>query len=251
MKDQVAIVGVGETAYERGSGKSMLALALEAARGAIRDAGLHKEDVDGICAYAAVSTEGVQDALGIPEVTWCTNTAFHFIPGQSLATAAHAVYSGACETALVVWASNHTSLTPRIGPPVQIANLFSESAEAYAAWASRYFHEYGLSPETLGLIAINSRTNASRNTNAAMKAPMTMDDYLHSRTIREPLRLFDMEIPVDSGNAYVLTTAERARGLPTGPSSSTPPRRGCGAPGASTTRWREATRTSPTGLSRG
>ena len=217
MQDQVAFVGVGETEYGRGLNRSVLSLALDAAKAAIADAGLRKEDIDGICGSGGLPSEAIQDALGIPEVTWGGNTAFHFIPSQSVASPAHAVHSDACETALVVWATNHAQFARRMTAPVNVAKLFSQSAEAYTAWAGRYLHDYDVPAEALGLIAINSRTNAALNRNAAMRTPLTMDDYLNSRWIREPLRLLDMEIPVDSGNALVLTTAERARDLPKKP----------------------------------
>jgi acetyl-CoA acetyltransferase len=44
-----------------------------------------------------------------------------------------------------------------------------------------------------------------------------MEDYLAARMIREPLSMLDMDIPVDGGDAFVLTTAERARDLPNRP----------------------------------
>ena len=48
------------------------------------------------------------------------------------------------------------------------------------------------------------------NPAAAMRAPLTMDDYLAARMIREPLCLYDMDIAVDGGDAFIITTAERA-----------------------------------------
>ena len=87
-------------------------------------------------------------------------------------------------------------------------------AAAYAAWASRYLHEYGATREPFGRVAINSRTNAAANPLAAMRTPMTMDDYLAARMIREPLCMLDMDLPVDGADAFVLTTAERARSMP-------------------------------------
>ena len=53
-----------------------------------------------------------------------------------------------------------------------------------------------------------------RNPAAAMRGPMTIDDYLAARMIREPLCLFDMDVPVDGADAFVVTTTERARDLP-------------------------------------
>jgi acetyl-CoA acetyltransferase len=87
-------------------------------------------------------------------------------------------------------------------------------AVGYTAWASRYVHEYGTTREQLALVALNGRANALRNPAAAMHEPMTMDDYLSARMIRWPLCLYDMDVPVDGADAFIVTTAERARDLP-------------------------------------
>ena len=47
LRDQACIVGVGETAYTRGSQKSGLRLVLEALRHAIADAGVTTHAIDG------------------------------------------------------------------------------------------------------------------------------------------------------------------------------------------------------------
>jgi 3-oxoacyl-[acyl-carrier-protein] synthase III len=51
LRDKYAIVGVGETAYMRGSGKTTRALATWAVRNAIEDAGLKPADIDGMLSY--------------------------------------------------------------------------------------------------------------------------------------------------------------------------------------------------------
>jgi len=51
LRDKYCIVGVGETEYSRGSGRSTRALAVEAVRKAILDAGLKASDVDGMLDY--------------------------------------------------------------------------------------------------------------------------------------------------------------------------------------------------------
>jgi acetyl-CoA acetyltransferase len=88
-------------------------------------------------------------------------------------------------------------------------------APAYTAWASRYMHEYGVGKEAFGRFAVNMRTNAAQNPFTAMRAPMTLDDYYAARMIRWPLSMLDMDIPVDGADAFVLTTAERAKSLRT------------------------------------
>src|SRR5262249_16481950 len=62
-------------------------------------------------------------------------------------------------------------------------------------------------------IAINNRSNAMRNEHATLRDPLTMDDYLAGRMVRDPMCVYDMDYAVDGADALVLTTAERARDL--------------------------------------
>jgi acetyl-CoA acetyltransferase len=227
IKDQVAIVGVGTTPFGRSlEGRTGLNLALEASVNAIRDAGLTATDVDGICAsamagYGSSNADpiGLQEALGIPETTW---TATIPIPFPFLVSeAAHAVFSGACETALIVHSLNRIASSQsagrdpfrrRLAPPGRPSGRPFPEAD-YAAYAARYMHDYGAPKEHFGLVAINERSHASRNPHAIMRDPITMDDYLAARPIRWPLGLLDMDVPMDGADAIVVTTAERARDL--------------------------------------
>ena len=61
------------------------------------------------------------------------------------------------------------------------------------------------------------RTGATRNPLAALRDPLTLEDYMNARMVREPLCLLDMDFPVDGADAFVLTTTERARDLPRRP----------------------------------
>ena len=68
IKDKAAIIGIGETNYNRESGRSELEMAVEAAEKAISDAGLTSSDIDGILKFTADSTPQGELAacLGIP-----------------------------------------------------------------------------------------------------------------------------------------------------------------------------------------
>ncbi|MGI9643009.1 MAG: thiolase family protein [Acidimicrobiia bacterium] len=232
--DQVAIVGIGRSPYSRDrQGATPGSLVLEAAIAAIRDAGLAAKDIDGVCG-SAVKAQYVQAALGIPQVAWFANPPM--VIGNQLVAAVAAVHAGMCDTALVYhhgyrtpgtsrkaandparrrstlgggdprswWGTGHNEIGPR--------SMFG--AVAYAAWADRYLEDHGYGRETLGLIAINSRTNAADNNNAVFREPLTMDDYLAGRMVRDPLCVFDMDVPVDGADAFIVTTTDRAQDLP-------------------------------------
>ena len=233
-KDRVAIAGVGLSPYYRDrQGVTPGSLVAEACIAALRDAGLGREDVDGLCG-SMVAAQYVQAALGIPEVTWFANPPA--VIGNQIVAAVAAVAAGMCETALVYhhayrlpWASRAAARDPfRRRATLGVADARSGwgtghveggpnsliGAVPYAAWAGRYLNDYGYGRETLGLVALNSRTNAAGNPNAVFRQPMTMADYLDGRMIRDPLCVFDMDVPIDGADAFVVTTTERARDLP-------------------------------------
>jgi acetyl-CoA acetyltransferase len=228
VKDQVAIVGVGTTPFGRSlPGRTGPNLALEAARNAIRDAGLRAADIDGICASAmgyygsaGANPAFLQEALGIPETTWEATIPIPFT--FPLLNAVNAVFSGACTTALVVHSLYRVGASRSAGnDPFRARTVGAwgglrgpwPTSDGYAAFAARYMHDYGATREDFGLVAINERQHASRNPHAVMRDPITMDDYLAARLVRAPLGLLDMDVPIDGADAIVVTTAERARDL--------------------------------------
>ena len=224
VKDKIAIVGVGSTPHLRDAGATARTLALRAARDAIRDAGLRAEDIDGISGSNRVQSWEIASGLGLPRVQWWVNNPipFHF----QLIEAVNAVHSGACEVVLAYHATTRASGTSRSAAADPVRALQGPGgnrpahtpdtvagAVGYAAWAARYLHEYGVGREALGRVAINNRSNAARNPHAALRTPLTMEDYLAARMVREPLSMLDMDYPVDAADAIVVTTAERAADL--------------------------------------
>jgi acetyl-CoA acetyltransferase len=233
-RDQVAIVGLGRSPYARSrDGCTPGSLVIEACLAAARDAGLGPSDIDGLCG-SMVAAQYVQAALGLPRVSWFANP--QAVIGNQVVAAVAAVHSGMCDTALVYhhayrlpWASRSAARDPmRRRSTTGVADARSWwgtghndpgpgsmfGAHAYAAWAGRYLHDHGYDRRTLGLVALNSRTNAAANPNAVYTEPLTMDGYLAGRMVRDPLSVYDMDIPIDGADAFVVTTAERARDLP-------------------------------------
>jgi acetyl-CoA acetyltransferase len=229
IRDQVAIVGLGTTGFSRDAGgRSSKSLACEASIGAIRDAGLEAKDIDGI--VGPLEPGGPQPhemgaALGLPRVT-------HFsspmpVAMFALVNAMNAIFSGACDNVLLYYAYQRLPWNSRSAAADPFRRHFQMgvvpypeatfAAAAYAAWASRYIHEFGARREDFGWVALNMRANARRNPLAVMKAPLTMEGYLRARMIREPLCLLDMDVPVDGADAFVLTTTQRARELTKNP----------------------------------
>jgi acetyl-CoA acetyltransferase len=224
IRDRIAIAGVATTPYTRDRGKTLGAMTLEACIGAVRDAGLTARDIDGLCG-SSVPTYTVASGLRLPELRWHANFQIPFT--THLIEAMNAVFSGACETVLAYHSTYRAAGTSRsaagdpfrarAGPGFNVPSRNPDSifgAVGYAAWASRYLYEYGFGREELALIPISDRSNASRNEHAALREPLSLEQYLAGRMVRDPFCVYDMDYPVDAADAFVITSAERARDLP-------------------------------------
>jgi acetyl-CoA acetyltransferase len=224
MQDQVAFAGAATTGFvARNSGRSQASLVAEAATSVLRACGLTKGDIDGLCGSVPGAPQ-VQSMLGIPAVTWFANPLIPFV--NQVAAAASAVHAGMCEVVLAYHAAYRLpwNTLSSLQDPFRRGGMLGASMPTpgpetiaggvgYTAWASRYMHDYRAPKEHFGLVSINDRTNAARNAAAAMREPITMDDYLAARMVRWPLCLLDMDVPVDGADAFVITTPERARDM--------------------------------------
>ena len=81
----------------------------------------------------------------------------------------------------------------------------------WALWTKRYMHEYGLTEEQLGLLAVQQRQNAILTGRSQMNKPMTLDEYLRSPIVSDPLRIPDCCLISDGAGAFVMTSRDRAR----------------------------------------
>jgi acetyl-CoA acetyltransferase len=221
LRGKVAIVGAAES-DEMGKlpHKSALALHAEAARNALADAGLTKNDVDGVWSAGLWMAAETAEYMGLrPRYVDGTQ-----IGGCSfLAHVQHAmaaINSGVCDVALITHGESGAS---RIGMPgtrfgtdsvrMQFENPFGLAGPptGYALAAARHMHDYGTTSEQLAELAVATRKWASLNPRAAMRDPITVADVLASRMIAWPLHLLDCCLVTDAGGALVLTSAERAR----------------------------------------
>ena len=227
LMDKCAVTGVGETVYSKNSGKSVVALQMEASLKAIADAGLKPSDIDGVIPYGnldVVAEEFVTN-LGIQDLRFSATTP---LGGASCVAAIQAAVS-----ALVAGVANHVlipigrngSSGERIGARAAALPQFRAIGEfempsgniappqLYAHMARRHMEMYGTTSRQLAEIAVAVRSNAILNDNAVMQKPMTIEDHQNSRMISDPLRLFDCCLESDGGAAVVISRAEQARDL--------------------------------------
>jgi acetyl-CoA acetyltransferase len=227
FRDRTAIVGVGATPYSKNSGVSTLTLALRAIAAALDDAGLTIADVDGLACHRvgdSVPASIVAESIGQRDVHYFLDqfgggSTSHAIVGS----AANAVVAGQAEC-VVCWRAVNARSEFRMGgtgrpPPdqlefqYQVPYGYATPPQQFAMVAREYMDNYGATAEDFGAVAIAQRCYAQRNERALMRAPLTMDDYLASRWIVEPLRLYDCCLETDAAVAVVVTTTERSRDL--------------------------------------
>ncbi len=229
LRNRAAIAGIGQTEFSKASGRSELQLACEASKAALDDAGLHPRDVDGMVTFTMDSSEEIEVArnLGIPALGLFARVPYG--GGAACAVvmqAAMAIATGAADVVLCYRAFNERSGMRFGGPGMATATLppFLDMYGPYgllspASWvalnARRYMHEYGVTNEDFGRIAVVDRRHAATNPAAWFyERPITLEDHQRSRWIVEPvLRLLDCCQESDGGVALVVTTPERARDL--------------------------------------
>ena len=221
LKDKAAIVGVGYTPQGKIPGRSSLSFHLEAAKNAISDAGLKIKDIDGLLVQPPMGDPSVTAALiaqhlGLRTRLLSVQDAFGASAGCQAQYAALAVSHGMANYVLCIYGEDARSGVSEYGTALNGGleyGLFGAAA-CYAMAARRAMREFGTSPETWKEIAVAQRRWANLNPRAAMYTrPMTNQDYYDSKIIVEPLRLFDICQISDSGRAFIVTTAERARDL--------------------------------------
>lgn len=239
---KVAIRGIGQSAVERPAQVSALRLTLDACLEAIKDAGLKVSDIDGLISYPGAadnatgfSPVGVHDvrlALGL-HPTWYGSTALESA-GQMSAffVAIQALAAGTIKNALIFRTTAEASARSRArgamawgGSDQHVFGMWQwatpygsvSPAPWYALYAQRYMHEFGLTPAQLGALAVHGRTMAGLNPKAIYQEPITLEDYMASRMITTPLRLYDCDVPVDGSTAFVLSRIDEAQDGPNPP----------------------------------
>ena len=228
LRDRAAIVGIGETAYSKDSGKTELALACEAIKKAAADAGIPVSEIDGLVRYDMdpVDEVALTSHLGLTNLRWMSHTGYGGTGGNAVVVhAAAAIAAGVADTVVCYRSLNERSgarygqastwMKERVGGFEQFQMPWGMLTPAmmFGQFARRHMVEYGTTSRQFGEVAVALRRHASMNPRAMMRTPITVDDHQASRMIADPLRLFDCCIESDGGCAVIVTRADRARSL--------------------------------------
>ena len=229
------ITGAGQSEVGRPSPRTALQLTADACLEAIADAGLTPADIDGIACYPGKSSEGggiapvspseAAAVLGI-DPKWILASAegfshmapiFNAVTAIACGLARHVVVFRSVAQATARMASRSSTLMSPSRSRVEGNNAWTVPFNAlspintFALYAQAYFDKYGANEEQLGMIAVNNRRNAAHNPNAIYRKPLSLEDYLASRVISSPLRLFDCDSHIDGSTAIVISHRDAAK----------------------------------------
>lgn len=228
-------MGIGQTEFSRRSGRSELQLAAEAILAALGDAGLKPSDVDGIIKYRDDSSSewDLIRALGIPRLRYHAQLAYGGQSGPGCVAQAAAAIEAGLATVVVVFRALNERSGERFGradnrvPPAddgviraggdstfgsQYSAPFGLLAPVHGAAlaAHRYIRDYNIPEDAFASVALQQRAYAQQNPNAMMFGrPMTLEDYLASRLIAWPLRVYDCCLETDGAAAVIVVGKER------------------------------------------
>ncbi len=229
MRD-VAVIGVGCTAFGEHWGSSFRDLFVEAGTLALEDAGIAGEQIDAL--YVGNMSAGrfvQQEHIGALIADYAGLASFH-IPstrveaacasgGLAFRQAVIAVASGMEE---IVVAAGVEKMTD-VGTGVSVDTLAGAADREwegfigatfpglYAMMANDYIHRYGLTREQLAQVAVKNHYNGARNPIAQFQQEISIDTVINSSLVADPLRLFDCSPITDGAAAVVVAPLERAR----------------------------------------
>ncbi len=227
IRGAACIAGIYEHPTRHAPDKSLAQLHAEVAKGALADAGLSKDDIDGyFCAGDAPGMGPISmcDYLGLkPRHVDSTE-----IGGSSyllhVSHAAQAIALGKCDVALITLAGKPrsegmaTGTAPRVVAPSVPDGPFEQPyfptiANMYAMVAMRHMHEFGTTAEQLAWIKVAASHHAQHNPHALLRDVVTVEQVVNSPLVADPLHRLDCCVITDGGGAIIVTRPEIAKSL--------------------------------------
>jgi acetyl-CoA C-acetyltransferase len=228
IKGKAYIAGIYEHPTRLAKDLSLAQIHAQVAKGALEDAGLTKDDVDGyFCAGDApgLGPMSMVEYMGLkPRHVDSTDTG-----GSSyvlhVGHAAQAIAAGKCKVALITLAGRPraegmaTGTVPRSrgGTPTPdepfefpygptVVNM-------YAMCAMRHMYEFGTTSEQLAWIKVAASHHAQYNEHALLRDVVTVEEVVNSPMIADPLHRLDCCVITDGGGAIVVVAPEIAKSL--------------------------------------
>ena len=226
--DDIAIVSYAETPIVERSERDVWALGADAMDEALARARMEKAEIDGLVLSSSATGAGnifwsqtVADHLGLVVDFAQTVDIGGCSPIGAVARAAMAIQGGLCNVALCLFADTQVAENNMrmraFADEWTLPCGYLGPVNAFGLLSRRYEHQFGLDYEALAKLAVTQRRHAIENPNAVAKlrAPITIEDYLTSRMISDPVRLLDCVMVCDGASAVIVArrSAAEKRGL--------------------------------------
>ncbi|KYH24978.1 acetyl-CoA acetyltransferase [Halalkalicoccus paucihalophilus] len=223
ITEPVYVAGAFEHPTREAPDKSTMQLHAEVAKGALDDADLKKNDVDGYFTAGIPEYESglspliMADYLGL-DPSYADTTDFG---GSSYVShvghAASAIRDGRCDVALVTLAGRPRSRGQATGSGARDIRTVQDSFERvygatnvgmYGMAAQRHMHEHGTTGEQLAEIRVAASHHAQYNEHAMYREPVSVEDVVESRVVADPLHLLDCCVISDGGGALIIVSKD-------------------------------------------
>lgn len=225
--ERVAIIGIGQTKYERSKrGETFADLVFEVVTKALEDAGIGIEDIDNVVTVSndfwdgrTISSMAVTDACGAYGKNVST------VEGDGTFGAFYGlmrILSGSFRSTLVVAhckgseGSNHL-ITNAMFNPIYERIIGLDSISSSALQARRYMEKYGVTEEQCALVSVKNHRNALKNPFAQVAMDITVQDVMKSTMLSDPIKLLDASPISDGACAIILAKEEMAKKVATKP----------------------------------
>jgi acetyl-CoA C-acetyltransferase len=222
--DKIAVIGVGQTSYDKDRRETFSELVWEVVNKALDDAGITIEQVENIVSVSSdfwdgrtISSMAIQDSAGAFGKDITT------VEGDGTFAALYGamrIMSGSFGVGIVVGhhkgsessmsGISNTSFDPLIERPLGL-----DAVNSAALQARRYMDRWGVLEEQLALVSVKNHGNATRNPLAMLPMDITVEDVMNSPMISTPLKKLDCSAPTDGACALILASPQDAKKLST------------------------------------
>jgi acetyl-CoA C-acetyltransferase len=218
--DRAAIIGVGQTKYERGKTKNFAELVYEVVRKALDDAGMKLGDIDNVVTTTNDFWDGRTIAcMAIAEAAGSYGRDATNVEGDGTLSSFYGLMrtlSGVYNSTLVTTHCKVSEGSPRklfnqAFDPVYERILGLDAISSSALQARAYMHRFGITEEQCALVSVKNHRNAKNNPYAHLPLDITVEDVMKSPMLAEPIKRLDTSPISDGACALIIVTEEVAK----------------------------------------
>jgi acetyl-CoA acetyltransferase len=215
LKNRVAIIGVGNTAYGSFPKTDEYSLGAEAFGRAVDDCGISKSQIDGLLTCRVPDYTRMGEVLGIDPRWTLTLPGHGRMSAMAIIEAALALVTGRAKYVALIYTNIGRSRRMKYGgdefPGFWDPWGFTSPGAANALMFRRHMALYGTTTRQLAEVSVAFRYHAGLNPGAVMRNSITIEDHENAPLIVAPLRLLDYCLINDGAISLIMTTADRAK----------------------------------------